>query len=294
VGTDRAIAGSVAGIDVIIGGHSHQAITETIGETLVAATHSKGTALGRVRLAYDRPAKKVVERSGELVDVRTADWPPHAATEKLIAAYAVTINAIMDEPLGTAAEDLIRDKSFVSSKLGSWIADVMREATGADVALHNKTGIRAEIPKGPIRLREIYQVSPFGNTCVTLRLTGRELREEIEFSLTDPALGLEVSGIEVRYDLERPQGDRAVAIRAGGEPLDLERSYLVVTNSFLAKGGDGHRVLAGGRERNETSLDIMRLHADDVKRRGIVRIHVPARVAPAEPTLPSGTTTGGE
>ncbi len=289
--SDRAIAAAVPGIDAIVGGHSHRALdpphVDPRTGTIVAATDGRGTALGRLRLVYDRERRAVVERAGEVIECRSADWPPHEPTERLIAAYAVTINAIMDVPLGVAEEDLIRVPGFASSELGSWVADVMREAVGADVALTNKTGLRADIPKGAIRLREVYQVSPFGNTCVTLRLSGRELRQAIEFSLSDPALALEVSGLTVRYDLERPRGDRAVAIWVGGEPLDLDRAYTVVTNSFLASGGDGHRTLAGGRDRRDTGLDVMRLHAEDVKRRGRVRLAIPSRVAPAEPPLPA-------
>src|SRR5207248_3800505 len=144
---------------------------------------------------------------------------------------APAIDAVMDAPLGRAEEHILREGGFRSSPLGSWLCDVMREAAHADVALTNKAGLRADVPAGAVRLREIYQVSPFGNTCVTMRLTGRELREELELALTRPALALEGSGVEVRYDVERPEGDRLIAVKVGGEPLSAEKKYLVVTNS---------------------------------------------------------------
>jgi 5'-nucleotidase len=163
----------------------------------------------------------------------------------------------------------------------------MRAATGAEVALTNKGGLRADLPAGPIRLRELYQVSPFGNTCVTMRLTGRALREELEYALGRPELGLEVSGLEVRYDEERAPGDRLIAARVAGEPIATERRYIVVTNAFLAAGGDGHAALAAGEEKVDTGIEVLKIHAEDVRRRGRVALALGPRVWPAEATMPA-------
>jgi 2',3'-cyclic-nucleotide 2'-phosphodiesterase (5'-nucleotidase family) len=288
---EEVLAASVAGVDAVIGGHTHTPLAPRLDPTtgaLVTRAEAKGVKVGRVRIVFDRAAGCVVERSGELIEVATAAWAPDPATEKLIASYAPKIAEVMDVPLGITEEDLVREPGFRSSRLGSWVCDVMREAVHADAAITNKGGLRADIPKGPIRVREVYQVSPFGNTVVTLRLTGRELREELEYALSKPLAAIEVSGLEVRYDLERPPGDRLIAARLNGEPLSPDRKYLIATNSFLAAGGDGHRILAGGEDRADTGLDVMRLHADDVKRRGVVRLGaIGGRIAPAESTIPA-------
>lgn len=293
---DRKIAAAAPGVDAVIGGHTHQALDPPVIEpatgALIAATTSKGMTIGRVRLVHDAAQKRVVERSGEVIDIRPGEWPPHAATEKLIAAHAAAIDAGMDVAMGEAEEDLLREAGFASSELGSWICDLMRERTGAEVALTNKAGLRADIAKGKIRLRDAYQVLPFGNTCYLLRLTGHELCAALEHALAAPRQALEVSGIEVRYDLERPAGDRLIAAWIGGEPLSPEKSYLVVTNSFLARGGDGHRILAGGRERRDTGIVLLDLLVEDVKKRGAVKLSIPTRVAPAEPTVPAGAGRG--
>jgi 2',3'-cyclic-nucleotide 2'-phosphodiesterase (5'-nucleotidase family) len=287
---DRRMAGTVEGIDAVIGGHSHVALDppwiHPKTGVLVAATWSKGSTVGRTTLVFDRAARRVSERSGGLIQVLTAEWPGDPETERLIESEVAAIRAEMVEVLGEVEAPLRREKGAGSSALGNWLCDLMRRASGAEVAIHNKAGIRADLAAGPIRMTDCYQVSPFWNTLVALTLTGREIREELEFALSDPRFGVEVSGMEVRYDLERPRGDRVIRVRVGGEPLALDRRYRVVTNSFLAKGGDGHAVFSRGEDRRELDVDLMRIHAEDVRRLGRVRLAAEPRLGPAEPTTP--------
>jgi 2',3'-cyclic-nucleotide 2'-phosphodiesterase (5'-nucleotidase family) len=290
---DRRIAATVPGVDAVIGGHNHvghdPAFLDEKTGVLVAATYSKGSTVGRVRLAYDRAQKRVTQAAGRLIQVLTDEWPKDAATDALLEREAAAIHASMTEVLGTADAPLLRAKGgFESSPLGNWLCDVMRDAAKADVAVTNKTGIRADIPAGPVRMADIYQVSPFGNSMVSMLLTGRELRDELEYALSEPRYGLEVSGLEARYDIDRPYGDRVIRVLVGGRPLDLEGKYRVVTNSFLARGGDGHVPLTRGEDRRDIDCDVMRLHADDLKRRGHVKPAPEMRMGPAEETIPGG------
>ncbi|MFC1708049.1 5'-nucleotidase C-terminal domain-containing protein [Planctomycetota bacterium] len=192
----------------------------------------------------------------------------------------------MNEIVGEAAQWFIRDKGFPSSAIGDWTADVMRARMKTDVALTNKTGLRANIAKGPIRLRDLYVVSPFGNDLVTLTLKGSELRAELEYSLSDTRFALEGSGLTLRYDGERPVGERIIRLEIGGEPLDPERLYTVTTNSFLAKGGDGHRWLAARRDRVRHKIQLLDLQVEDVRRRKVLAPDPEARIAPAGTTMP--------
>jgi len=293
---DRRMAGVLEGVDAIVGGRTHEGIDPawTHPETgvLVAATWSKGSTLGRIELVYDRALLACAERRGRLLPVRTDDLPRDVATEALLSKEAAAIHEAMSVTLGAAEADIMRERGHASSPLGSWLADLMRAATGADVALHNKAGLRADLARGPIRRSDVYQVSPFSNTLVTMRLTGEDLRDALEHALTEPRLALEVSGVEARYDLERPHGERLVRLRVAGAPLDPARLYTVVVNSFLSKGGDGHAALARGRDVTPTGRELLKLHEDDIARRKSVAPLADRRFAPAETTLPS-TIPGG-
>jgi len=285
VETDKRLAARFPELDAIVGGHSHTAIDPSFVDpqtgVLVAQTPGKATNLGRIVLTYDRKARRVVAKRGELIPVRTAAIPPHEPTLGLIAAFEAATPGLsaLAERLGEAAAPIQRRSGGAggpgtpaplglgSSPLGNWVTDVMREAVGADVAFHNRTGMRADIPGGPIRRRDLYQVSPFGNTLVAVKLTGAQVRRALEDGLRAPPTLLEVSGLVCRFDPAAPAGARVREVTVGGKPLDPARTYVVVTNSFIAKGGDGHGAFPEGADAVDTGIDLLDAHVEDLKRR---------------------------
>ncbi|MFC1706956.1 bifunctional metallophosphatase/5'-nucleotidase, partial [Planctomycetota bacterium] len=291
---DQQLARAVSGIDVIVGGHSHEGINVVDPETgtLVHATWGKGTSLGHVLLRYDPQQETVTSKTAWLEDALAESWPTDEPTEKLIAKYTGEIAKTMDVVIGEVEEPLVRTRDHLSTPLGNWITDLMREATDADIALTNKTGIRADVDAGPISVREMFQVSPFGNTIVTMTLSGREIRESLEIMLSAEQLALEVSGLWLRYDLDRPIGERVVELKVAGRPVKDDDSFKVATNSFLAQGGDGHRPLAGTRDRMDTGLDVFDLQVEDVKRRGKLTVSKGHRIGPTV-AQPVEEPTGG-
>ena len=105
--------------------------------------------------------------------------------------------------------------------------------------------------KGPITVGKVYEVLPFGNTLVVMDLKGREIKAALENGVSqwEAQAGrfLQVSGLRYAFDLSRPAGDRVVRVEVKTErgyvPLDLEATYRVVVNNFIAAGGDGFTVL---------------------------------------------------
>ncbi len=288
VDADKRLAAAFPEVDAIVGGHSHTGLEKGYRDpktgVLVVQTFGKGSAVGRLTLVYDRAAKKVVEKKAELVSILTADWPAHAPTEAILGKYKGEIDAVMAVELGECEHDLLRAPRGVAgtSPLGNWLTDVMREAAKAEIAFHNKTGVRADIPRGKITKREVFQVSPFGNTLVTMELTGAQVLEELEWSLGSSVASLEMSGIEGTCDPKAPVGSRVREVKVGGEPLDKARRYKVVTNSFLAKGGDGHATFTKGENVEDTGIDLMEAHAADVKARTPVKLEKENRLRPID------------
>jgi 2',3'-cyclic-nucleotide 2'-phosphodiesterase (5'-nucleotidase family) len=293
---DVRIAAAVPGVDAVIGGRSHRAIDPPFVDprtgAVVVSTWSKGSTLGRLALVYDRASRHVTTQDARILDVFTASLPKDPPTEELLAAEAAPIHARHAEVLGEALAPIRRRDGHEASPLGTWVADLVRAAGEAEVAIHNKSGLRADIAKGPIRFRDLYQVSPFANKVVVLDLSGDDIRDALEHALSDPRYAVEVSGLEVRYDLDRPPGERVVRLRVGGAPLEPARRYRVATNSFLAGGGDGFVAFLRAASARTLDADPLRLHADDVRRRGKVSPSAEPRVAPAEMTAP-GTMPGG-
>jgi 5'-nucleotidase len=134
-----------------------------------------------------------------------------------------------------------------NSLLGNIVTDAMLaygSKSGAQIAIMNNGGIRADIDAGPITFDEVIQTSPFGNTLVIVDLTGAELLAAFEhgaekLSGDDSGLMLHVShGTHIRYDAAQPAGKRVVEATVGGTKIDPAKTYRIVTNSFVASGGD--------------------------------------------------------
>ncbi len=130
------------------------------------------------------------------------------------------------------------------SNLGNLATDAMLDITGADVAMTNGGGIRASIPAGEITKGNVLEVFPFGNYIVVLELTGEEILNALEHGVdTYPELAGKfphVAGMTYKIDPSKEAGNRIVELLVDGEPIELDKSYTLATNDFMAVGGDGY------------------------------------------------------
>jgi 5'-nucleotidase / UDP-sugar diphosphatase len=145
------------------------------------------------------------------------------------------------------------------TNLANLIADAMLWKTrqaGATIALQNGGGIRASIPVGNISVGQVFEVLPFGNTLTVLELKGSEILAALEngvsqWEQTAGRFLSGVAGIRYTFDMARPAGSRVTQVQVqtptGFQPLDPNATYRVVTNSFIAAGGDGFAVLRDAR-----------------------------------------------
>lgn len=242
---DRELAVARPDLPLIVGGHSHTYLRDgvTVGPTRIVQAGDKCSVVGRVDLFIDPNTKKVLSSRSRLMEL---DREPEARFTDVefvrdVEALVARTDEVMSIVVGELAETPPRAMPFESGALGNWISDAMREFSRADAALHNRGGIRSTLSAGPITRRDLFEVCPFGNTVVTLELTGRELERCLVGSLESrSSVRIEVSGVEARIrivdDEERPI--RVDELLVGGEPIDPRRRYRVATNSFLATGGD--------------------------------------------------------
>lgn len=247
---DERLATQVKGIDLIVGGHSHTAIMDPVvqSDTVIVQAGCYGQYLGVMKIGFDPQTKKIVSftRKNELVPVSPESVPPDPVAARIVDAYESKIDAEFSKTVGTASADLMRSSNGESS-LGDLVADAMRSASGARIAFQNRGGIRAAIPAGPITLNEVFTALPFDDNIVSMDLTGRQVRQALEKSVSYGDVNLQVSGLQVVYDLSKPSGERIVSVEVAGKPLDDRASYRVATNDFLATGGDRFDVFKQGR-----------------------------------------------
>ena len=130
------------------------------------------------------------------------------------------------------------------TNLGDFVADVMRQTAGAEVAIINGGTIRTSIVQGKITVKDIYDVLPFDNYLVAISLTGAQLQAVLEHGVArlEAPSGCfpQVSGLTFTYSRSAPAGSRVKDVIVGGRPLDPQKEYVVATNDYLVAGGDGY------------------------------------------------------
>jgi 2',3'-cyclic-nucleotide 2'-phosphodiesterase (5'-nucleotidase family) len=252
-------------VDVIVAGHTHAAIGHEVEGIAITEAFAGGRAFGRVDLAIDRRAKSVVSKrifaprdlcaredpatqtctpaapTGNLVQAEYENAPvvPDAAVDRLLAPALEQVRAVKARPIGIVLDTPIR-RLVPDSPLSHLFTDaLLASVPGADVALHNSSGgLRADLPGGALTYGSVYEVMPFDNLVVPIRLTGRQLRQVFATHVQKSARIIGFSGIRVRAQCSGGVLEVAL-IRLSGVAIKDDELVLVVVSDFLATGGDG-------------------------------------------------------
>ena len=248
---EEKLAAAVPGIDVIVGGHSHTRIETPVrvGDTLVLQAYEKGKCLGRLDLKLD--GTRVVGHDYRLIPITPESGSDEAVAE-LVEHYRRGLDQKLSERVGSATVELVGDVERVRSgetNLGDLIADIIRNASGADVAIMNGGGIRSSIPAGVVTVGAVYNVLQFDNYILSVSLSGREMRQALEVGVGRVEMrdgGFpQVSGLAFTFDRRAPAGQRVRDVTVGGKPLEEGCQYVVATNDFLAAGGNDYTMFVG-------------------------------------------------
>lgn len=257
-------------VDLVISGHTHRAYNCEIDRRLLTSAGQYGLQLSDIRLTLDRQTRDVVRARAETLAVH-AHIAEDAEITALVNDYNVLVAPLMQRQAGTVTAPLSRDRNAAGeSVMGAVIADAMLAAaersTGApiDVAFMNPGGVRGDIgAAGPVTYADLFTIQPFGNMLTVITLTGADIEAVLaqQFS-NEPRRILQVSaGFSYTW---RDGADAQVvpgSIRIGGQALQRDRDYRVVTNNFVAEGGDGFTAFAAGRHATPAGVDVEALEA---------------------------------
>jgi 2',3'-cyclic-nucleotide 2'-phosphodiesterase (5'-nucleotidase family) len=246
--------------DVILSGHDHDLWTAYDGQTVYVETSTEANYLVPVDLdvtVTDKDGKRSVSWEPEFRFIDTATVTPDPETEKLVDQLKTKLSGQLDVDIGKTTEPLDSRVKMVRSQetaIGDIIADAMRAANGADVAITNGGGIRGnkQYPADTtLTRRDVFTELPFGNVTVVTELKGKAIRDALEngFSQVETTAGRfpQVSGMKVVADLSQPPGQRVVSVMVGDKPLDPDAMYKVATNDYMLGGGDGYTALGTGK-----------------------------------------------
>jgi len=260
VDDDFALARADAA-DINIAGHDEHLMTFYDGKHVITESGAQGEYVTITDLTIERTEKdgKVSitwEPAFRIVDTKNIEPDPEIAA--LVKTYTDKLDQELGIEIGTTETPLDSRRATVRSgeaAIGNLIADAMRDATGAEIAITNGGGIRGdrEYPaEAKLTRKDILTELPFGNKTVKLELDGGDLLAALENGLSQVETGAgrfpQVSGMTMTVDLDKPAGERVVEVTIGGAALHPAKTYIVATNDFMARGGDGYDALAKGRQ----------------------------------------------
>ncbi len=254
-GNDRALIASHA-FDIIISGDDHSYATFYDGKVAYVETSIDGRFLSPLDINVtigEKRGKRKVWWTPNFRFIDTKNVTPDPETQAKVDAYKAKLDDSLNVVIATTETTLDTRRNTVRSEESAFadvIADAMRIASGADVAITNGGGIRGDRTYDPgteITRRDILTELPFGNVTVMVEVTGQQILDALEngFSKVEKGAGRfpQVSGMTVVWDPSRPAGSRVVSVKIGGADLDPGKTYKLATNDYMQRGGDGYRML---------------------------------------------------
>jgi 5'-nucleotidase / UDP-sugar diphosphatase len=250
-GDDIHLAEVVPEIDIVIGGHSHTALTEAIvinNHSIVVQTGKECENLGELVLSFDGKTTKLVSwKLNSVNDAIKGDKSIAEEINKLKPAVSKAVFASrsfsIDQPLAIVPQDLPNTFTDIAGGtiLANLVTDAFRQATHADIGFTANGMMRAGLIRGKSGVQTVYDVfavAPLGSgvvdptagsALVTAYFTGKELKNILEFIIIDnPAHPGEFfprsSGMKFTYDLSRPKFDVITAIELG----DYDKGYRTI------------------------------------------------------------------
>jgi 5'-nucleotidase len=255
---DRRLAEQVAGLDAILGGHSHtllappEVMSGRAGAVPIVQAGAFGRHLGRLDL--DLRADGRVAGFAQAMRELPAEVAEDAEVAATVARFAAPLAELRARHVATLVEALPNAGCATAPcALGALVAGAMRRELRAEIGWQNAGGLRAGLPAGAVSWGDVLATLPFSNTTARLVLRGGDILAELEHALgalpDRSGRYPQLDGLRFEADAGRPPGRRVLQAELR-EPdgewrrLDPARAYSVATNDFLRRGGDGYATFA--------------------------------------------------
>lgn len=277
---DKRLADEVTGIDLIIGGHSHTLLGDMEGaagayptmqnDVPIVTAYAYGKYLGVLNATFDDEGV-LTELTGapKLIDASVAE---DEETKARVAELAGPLEE-MRQTVVAEASDLIEGSRDVcramECSMGNLVADAMLDRVkdqGVEIAITNGGGLRASIDAGEVTMGEVLTVLPFQNTLSTFQVSGATVVEALENGVSQMEEGggrfPQVAGMSYTVDPSAEAGSRISEVMVGGEPIDTEKMYGVVSNNYVRNGGDGYAMFVDAENAYDFGPDLADVTAE--------------------------------
>ena len=272
---DQDYARQVAGLDAIVGGHSHTLLGDMEGaegpyptmvagpdgvEVPVVTANSYSKYLGHLILTFDDDGR-LVKAEGEPILLDNS-VPEDEAIAARIKEMAAPIEELRQQVVAEIAAPIDGDRVNCRAReceMGTLVADAMLDRVkdqGIAIAFANGGGLRASIDAGPVTMGEVYTVLPFQNTLATFQLSGADVMTALENGASQYEEGAgrfaQVAGLKYTVDPRAAVGNRVSEVLVPKEgqwvPIDPAETYGVVANDYTRQGGDGYAIFANNAQ----------------------------------------------
>ncbi|MCR8547914.1 5'-nucleotidase/apyrase family protein [Salipiger sp. P9] len=277
---DIHLAESLSGVDLIIGGHSHTLLGDMDGAegpyptmangTPIVTAYAYGKYLGEMKVTFD-DAGTLTGLTGApmLLDASVAE---DEATVARVAELAGPLDEMRQTIVAEAAEPIDGDRTScraMECTMGNLVADAMLDRVkdqGIEIAIQNGGGLRASIDAGEVTMGEVISVLPFQNTLSTFQVTGATMIAALENGASQMEEGAgrfaQVAGLSYTVDPKAEVGSRISDVKVGGEPIDPEKLYGVVSNNYVRNGGDGYKMFVDAQNAYDFGPDLADVTAE--------------------------------
>ena len=247
------IAAKVDGLDVVIDGHSHVELNETMPNgVLVVSSGAHAKALGKLVITRKASGAPLEKRNALLRKADVENVTPDPAVAESLKQIQKEQEALLSQVVGRTPVDLDAEREHIraqSTNFGNLGTDAVRYMTKADITLINGGGIRRSIAKGDITKGDIIAAIPFADAVLTKEVTGAQLKEILEHGfrgLPNENGGFpQLSGLKVVVDAAKPAGSRVLSMKLdNGKSISPNGKYILAVTDFVGSGGDGYPVLA--------------------------------------------------
>lgn len=269
---EAATISEVDGVDAVISGHTHQRVSGLVNGKPLVQAYKNGRSIGKITFVFDENNKLVsAEPFLDNIYKRPDTLKDDANTLAIYMKYEEELGPVLGKVLGKTTVDLDHDRWAGAFLLGEWVCDIMRDRAGVEIAMTNGGGLRTNIPAGEITAGILYEVMPFDNTLYTMKLSGADVKSNIEHGIMNEDIGwIQISGVKVTYNPDAEAGNRITSmVLEDGTVVEMDKYYTVVTNDFMFTGGDKYN-FENSKDGLDTFIPIRDALMDAVEKAGVI------------------------
>ena len=263
---------AVDGVDAVISAHTHQRVSGLVNGKPLVQAYKQGRSFAKLTFIFDE-SNKLVSAEPFLDNLyKRADTLKDDANMLVVyERYNSELDPVLGKVLGKTTVELSHDRYAGPSLLGEWACEIMKDAAGVQIAMTNGGGLRVPVPAGEITAGILYEVMPFDNTLYTMKLSGADVKANIEHGIMNDDIGwVQISGVRATYNPNAEAGNRITSmVLEDGTPVEMDKFYTVVTNDFMFTGGDKYN-FENSKDGLDTFIPIRDALMDAVEKAGVI------------------------